>query len=141
MTLVSERDFPAIVDLYNREGRKKTYEYIRTTYSVKTPRVVLKRIERISGYKYDKGSDKYVKKDSSTGEELFMSLDDLCSTAPNTDNAHEISNVVTMEKLVHDLISDRLLELSRYVSLEVSSRTIVIDRTSMTKDGYKVVTH
>ena len=46
-----------------------------------------------------------------------------------------------MENLIHELISDRLLELSRYVTLEASSRTILIDRTSMIADGYKAVIH
>ena len=48
---------------------------------------------------------------------------------------------VSMEKLIHELISDRLLELSRYVSLETSSRTILIDKTSMVEAGYSVITH
>jgi hypothetical protein len=46
-----------------------------------------------------------------------------------------------MERLVHELISDRLLTLSRYITLESSTRTILIDQTSLSADGYQVVTH
>jgi len=46
-----------------------------------------------------------------------------------------------MEKLIHELMSDRLLELGKYVVIDPSERTIVIDRTSLTENGYTIVTH
>ena len=46
-----------------------------------------------------------------------------------------------MEKLVRDLIGDRLLELSRYVVLDTLSKTMVVDKTSLENDGYQLVTH
>ena len=48
---------------------------------------------------------------------------------------------VAMEKLVRELIRDRLLTLSRYITLDSSTRTILIDQTSLSADGYQVVTH
>lgn len=48
---------------------------------------------------------------------------------------------IAMEKLVHELISDRLLTLSRYITLDSSTKTILIDQTSLSEDGYHVVTH
>ena len=51
------------------------------------------------------------------------------------------SRPAAMEKLVHELISDRLLTLSRYITLDSSTRTILIDQTSLSADGYQVVTH
>lgn len=46
-----------------------------------------------------------------------------------------------MEKLIRDLIGDRLLELSRYVALDTLSKTMIIDKTSLENDGYQLVTH
>ena len=46
-----------------------------------------------------------------------------------------------MEKLIRDLIGDRLLELSRYVALDTLSKTMIIDMTSLENDGYQLVTH
>ena len=46
-----------------------------------------------------------------------------------------------MEKLVRELIGDRLLELSRYVALDTLSKTMIIDKTSLESDGYQLVTH
>ena len=76
---------------------------------------------------------------------VFMDLDELCGTtavaaARQPDPASD-SRPVAMEKLVHELISDRLLTLSRYITLDSSTRTILIDQTSLSADGYQVVTH
>lgn len=43
-----------------------------------------------------------------------------------------------MEKLVNELINNRLLTLSRYITLDGSSRTILIDRTSLSQDGLNI---
>ncbi|WMJ77201.1 MULTISPECIES: hypothetical protein [unclassified Sedimentibacter] len=43
-----------------------------------------------------------------------------------------------MKKLIHDLLGDRLLELSRYITLESSSRSMIIDQTSLKRDGYQI---
>ncbi|MBR1909903.1 MAG: hypothetical protein IJ821_04890 [Lachnospiraceae bacterium] len=144
MTLVNENDFPAIVEMYNTEGKKATYEYIRETYAIKNPRCLMMRISRDRRFKYDSAADKYVFDDKSPDESLFMSIDDLCGSRKNKPSTSiaktAVATPVSMEQLVHELISDRLLELNRYVKLEASSHTILIDRTSMIADGYKVVT-
>ncbi|MCR5746805.1 MAG: hypothetical protein K6G03_03785 [Lachnospiraceae bacterium] len=74
-----------------------------------------------------------------------MSIDDLCKNDDNTTSricggVNERADL-SMDKLIHELISDRLLELSRYVTLETSSRQILIDKTSMIADGYTAVIH
>ena len=48
---------------------------------------------------------------------------------------------MAMEKLVHELLSDRLLTLSKYITLDSSTRSILIDQTSLVADGYRIVTH
>ena len=81
----------------------------------------------------------------SNADNVFMDLDELCGTAvatvksPATTAADNRSG--TMEKLVHELISDRLLTLSKYITLDSSTRTILIDQTSLSADGYQVITH
>ncbi len=76
---------------------------------------------------------------------FFMDLDELCGTAvakaPLVGEPITDSRPSAMEKLVHELISDRLRALSRYITLDSSTRTILIDRTSLTADGYQIVTH
>lgn len=142
MTLVDKSNYPKIVEIYNENGKKAAYEYIKKTYGIKRPDFVIKRIDERSGFRLDKESGKFIPQDSTTGEELFMSIDDLCRESPKKEpvTTAEPSDV-TMEKLIHNLISDRLLELSRYVTLDASSRIITVDKTSMKNDGYTVKIH
>lgn len=44
-----------------------------------------------------------------------------------------------MENMVHSLISDRLMELSKYVLLDPIGKRILIDKSSMQTDGYQVL--
>jgi hypothetical protein len=46
-----------------------------------------------------------------------------------------------MEKLIQELIGDKLLAISRYVNMNTSDRTIIIDRTSLQNDGYQIIAH
>jgi hypothetical protein len=46
-----------------------------------------------------------------------------------------------MEKLVQELIGDRLLALSRYITMDTSSRTVLVDRSLLIADGYRVELH
>ena len=41
--------------------------------------------------------------------------------------------------MVHSLISDRLLELSKYVLLDPIGKRILINKSSMQTDGYQVL--
>ena len=43
-----------------------------------------------------------------------------------------------MEHLVHTLISDSLLELSRYVWLDPVSKMIRVDRSTLEENGYRL---
>ena len=89
--------------------------------------------------------DHFSEIDASVADSVFMDLDELCGAAelavvrqpePAAD-----TRPVAMEKLVRELIRDRLLTLSRYITLDSSTRTILIDQTSLSADGYQVVTH
>ena len=63
-------------------------------------------------------------------------ISEVCATKSVTD-----SRPAAMEKLVRELISDRLLTLSRYITMDSSTRMILIDQTSLSADGYQIVTH
>ena len=106
---------------------------------------VITRIKECGKYSYDADTDHFSKIVANTADDVFMDLDELCGrTALSA--AHQAKLVTdprpaAMERLVHELISDRLLILSRYITLDSSTRTILIDQTSLSADGYQVVTH
>ena len=83
--------------------------------------------------------------ESDAANRVFMDLDELCGTivSETAEKAGTIedSRPAAMERLVHELISDRLMMLSRYITLDSSSRTIMIDQSSLSADGYRIVTH
>ena len=141
-TIISEDIFPALVDVYNREGKTSAYDMIRNRYGVKNPFFVISRIKKCGKYTYDPENDRFSAAESDAANRVFMDLDELCGTiVSETAGTIEDSRPAAMERLVHELISDRLMMLSRYITLDSSSRTIMIDQSSLSADGYRIVTH
>ena len=142
---VDKTDFPVIVEIYNNEGNKAAQKYIRENYGMVNSSYVIKRIKKSETYHYDEETDRFISdKKNNEDSKLFMNLDELCDTRGSKTIRAEInvdSKKDAMESLVKELISDRLLELSRYIVMDTSSRIIMIDVTTMEADGYQVVTH
>ena len=143
--IIGEGAFPEIVEQYNSGGRTAAYDYLRSRYGIKHPYFVINRIKDCGKYSYNADIDRFSIISASAADNVFMDLEELCATtvpipircsAPVTD-----TRPVAMEKLVHELISDRLLTLSRYITLDSATRTLLIDQTSLSADGYQVVTH
>ena len=124
-TTIRERAFPKIIEQYNIGGKTAAYDYLRSEYGIKHPYFVIKRIKECGKYLYDADMDHFSEIDA-----VVRQPEPAADTRP-----------VAMEKLVRELIRDRLLTLSRYITLDSSTRTILIDQTSLSADGYQVVTH
>lgn len=148
MMKVPEENLMQIAGIYNREGRTAAYDYVRSHYSIKQPYFLILRLKE--HYGYDENTDKFDVEDTNiVSENLFMSMDELCSAAKsnalvlnrNSQSEAKPSRAEELEKLVKELISDRLLEISRYITVDSLSKTILIDRTSLGADGYRVVEH
>ncbi len=130
MAKIKEETLAQIVDIYNEEGRKAAYDFI-DTYGIKQPYAVMKRIKNHPNYSYDAVSDHYTSQLKSNTDEIFMSMDELCSPLEEKGRQSNKIELVTkrtreMEKLIQELLGDRLLELSKYITLESSSKTMVI---------------
>ena len=77
-------------------------------------------------------------------DKVFMTIDELCASNKNVKVSpveQQPDKSKEMEKLIQELIGDRLLELSRYISINSISKTLIIDKTSLVRDGYQVTTH
>lgn len=73
-----------------------------------------------------------------------MSMDELCSTSESKHAGNkriDTDNKSNMDKLIHELIGDRLLELSKYITMAASDRVVFIDKTAFVADGYQVILH
>ena len=77
-------------------------------------------------------------------DKVFMTIDELCASNKNVKVSpveQQPDKSKEMEKLIQELIGDRLLEISRYISINSISKTLIIDKTSLVRDGYQVTTH
>lgn len=146
MNKVPKTDYTAIAEMYNRDGRDATYEFIRERYGMNYPDRLVARIRKEPGFTYDYKEKRFTAVGTEEADQLFMSLDELCSPMVMT---HSSGNAYgpakasgeAMDRLIRSLISDRLLELSKYISLDTLTKTIMVDRSSMATDGYKVLIH
>lgn len=98
------------------------------------------KADKSLGYNYD--TDRF-ESDSRKEDDIFLNLEMLCENKIETSDRSEgaISRndrIKAMENMVHSLISDRLLELSKYVLLDPIGKRILIDKSSMQTDGYQV---
>ena len=143
--IIGEDLFPEIVNRYNTGGKTAAYDFLRSQYGIKHPYFVMNRIRECGKYTYDPEADQFFGAGADSGDSVFMDLDELCGSslvkAESPTLSVADSRPSAMEKLIHELISDRLLTLSRYITLDSSTRTILIDQTSLTADGYQIVTH
>ena len=144
-TIIREDAFPRIIEEYNSGGKTAAYDYLRSHYGNRHPYFVINRIKECGKYSYDADTDRFAETITSDTDSVFMDLDELCNrTALSSERQAETvtdPRPAAMERLVHELISDRLLTLSRYITLDSSTRTILVDQTSLSADGYRVVTH
>ncbi|MFN2939242.1 hypothetical protein ACKX2D_09375 [Lachnospiraceae bacterium YH-ros2226] len=142
---VPDSAIPGFIDKYNKEGKKTAYDYLRSEFGLKYPNCMKHRILKNGSYTYDADKDIFLPKQSETGENVFMSLDDLCSPMKmqhaQPSIQAETDKRANMEQLVHELISDRLLALSRYITMDSVSRTVIIDKTTLIQEGFEIVTH
>lgn len=60
---------------------------------------------------------------------------------PDTASQRIISRISELEKLIQKLLNNRLLELSKYITLESSTKAMTIDQTSLKNAGYQITAH
>lgn len=106
----------------------------------------MNRIREYGKYTYDADADQFMASRKETANGVFINLEELCATSSmNPKSSYETTirneRTAAMEKLVQELVSDRLLTLIRYITMDISTRTILIDQTSLTADGYQLATH
>jgi len=135
--------YPKIIDSYNTKGKSTTYVMLREVYGLTNTTNFMRRLKNNPELEYNPETDKFEASIEYDENDIFMKLDDLCVKTNLTCNQANVEDNRTnaMEKLVHSLISDRLLVLSKYVLLDTVSKKIMIDRTTMISDGYQIIMH
>lgn len=132
-------DFDKLVDVFNRNGRVAAEEYVKNSYDIEYY-LAIRKLTHETGYRYNKSSRKYELKEST--ENQFLSIEELCNDA-KTKPVKTLENLntecnISLETIFVDLMRDRLVEISKYISIEQSSRKIIINLQSLKKSGYEV---
>ncbi len=139
MANVPKEDYEKIANLYNESGDKATMEYIGENYGIKAPRGVLMRIKKYPGFSYDAENKKIIIPKATEGE-IFMGIDELCNkkTSPRKVASDSEVRDISIEMLYKELMQEKLMEISKYIKLNRYSNTVIIDRTSLSIDGYQI---
>ncbi len=140
--MAKKRDYDQIVKIYNESGRTAAKDFIHTEYGVKQPNYILNILKNDKGFVYDEMTNKYFPNDTEIPDSLFLNLRDLenktnLSSKVDSREAMEASEI-SMKSVLSDLIQDRFLELSKYIGLQQSLKTVSINMTAMKKAGYYV---
>lgn len=144
MRRITKDQLQDFAKIYNEHGKAELYKRIKNKYEVKNPTCIFRRMKDEESLGYDSELNKFTFH-KPIDENVFMSFDELCTPrqemVPVNSTTAESTKTVAMEKLIQELIGDKLLAISRYVNMNISDRTIIIDRTSLQNDGYQIIAH
>lgn len=137
------QDYTEIIRIYNNDGKTEAYTFMKSEYGIKKPYYVMKRLKQSVEYHYDKDTDKFVlDEDAKDVESVFMNLDELCSISNESNiGTANLQGTPDLDQLIKSLIEDRLLLLSRYVQINQVHKEVLIDKTTMAADGFRVTIH
>ena len=79
MAKIDDNKLVEIAQVYNNQGRKAAYNEMTNSYGIKYPYAVLKRLKNHPNFTYDSANDCYQFQKKSDTEEIFISMDELCS--------------------------------------------------------------
>lgn len=132
--ILGKIDFKAFVDIFNTMGKKVAVKYVTDTYGVRYDTIV-KRLNKESEYAYSQRLDKYVLKTEINSASPFLSVEELCKSEKTKS---EQSRLMDSAEIITNLIKDNFFEVSKYITLENSSRKIIIKLDAARNAGYDI---
>jgi len=127
-------DFKAFVDIFNIQGKKAAVKHVSDTYAVRYDTIV-KRLRRDSEYIFDQSRDRYILKSDNGSESPFLTVEELCH---NEIPKIQQLNAIDSAEIISDLIKDKFFEVSKYVTLENSSKKITLKLDAARNAGYDI---
>lgn len=137
---IEDEKLYGLADIYNEHGKKEMYNYVRNELGIRNPSELFKRMIKKDFLGYNRDRDIFQFNQKEHEDNVFISLESLCTpvvTKPHVETIEKHSNA--MEKLVYELMENRLLEISKYVTIVPYSKQLVLDRTALMQDGYNVI--
>lgn len=140
-TKKTEIDYSKLVEIYNTEGKLKADEYIKSTYSLSLGYVYQRLLK--AGYIHDRTRKKYVL--ASSEPHNFLSLETLLepmsdSLSDNDKTLWEVPSYTNeIDTLVMELIKDKVLQLNHFMKINHHSKTVLLRKSALLEDGYKII--
>lgn len=139
-----EIDFEEFITTYNKKGRKEALALARDKYNLSFQQM-RRRLNNKSDYYFDARTRQYKHKSEASIESNFMTIDEL-DCYKNNDNSLKdsmplsgLSLTQSFDELLNDLIKDRLMELSKYVSINLQQRRLIINTKSLKQDSFELI--
>ena len=146
MIKVNKEERIKLANIYNTEGKAKMYELLRNKYLINNPSQAFASMKKAPYLFYDEKQDRFGVKDLETNEaNIFLNIDELCSNGQKKPASKPAQKSHTshksMDAVIQELIGDRLLMLSQYVSLDTTEKILWIDETTLKNNGYQLILH
>ena len=135
MIKIQKEDKKQLAITYNTEGKDAMYSLIREKYMVKNPSCVFTSMKKASYLAYNPENDRFTFEEQEAMEaNIFLDIETLCSGTSESETSvttikSEKHQHKSMDVLIQELIGERLLVLSQYVSLDPSEKTLRVDET------------
>ena len=139
-----ELDFDEIVTTYNEKGKSETVKLAREKYNLSFQQVK-RRMNNKSDYYFDSKIRLYKHKSEARIESNFMTIDELECHKLNQDLEKDpmplsgLSITQNFEDLLKELIKDRLIELNKYVSIDLKKKQLIIHTKNLKRDCFQLI--
>ncbi len=138
-------DFDEFVSKINEHGKSAARELARDKYNLSFEQV-RRRLFNGTDYYFDASTRSYKHKAEASGIAEFMSLEELDNQSAHKTNTNNIIEGPTradsnlkFDEIVKELIKDRLMEFSKYVSIDHAARCVVVNTDKLKLDGFNLV--
>lgn len=140
-------DFDEFVNEINKNGKNAAKALARDKYNLNFEQVK-RRLINGTDYYFDAYTRLYKHKAQASDNVDFMSLEELDNQMPDKapkttknriDAPTGASSNSNFDEIVKELIKDRIMELSKYVSIDRASRCVVVKTDNLKLDGFNLV--
>lgn len=139
-----EIDFEEFIITYNSRGRSEAVNLARDKYNLSFQQM-RRRLSNKSDYYFDSKVRMYKHKSEASIESNFMTLDELgrCIVSESLGNQSKplpgLGLTQSFDDLLKELIKDRLMELNKYVSINIQERRLTINTKNLKRDCFELI--
>ena len=140
--LVNKIDYDEFVDMFNTKGKEFTENFVKEKYGKCYARIQ-KLVVKESKYYYNLSSRRYEEKPPAAVDTAFISIDELYKGKDVEDRSIDPLKGLyvppTLDEIMLEMVKDRVLELSQYITIDHCNRKIVVKSKLVQSSGYDLI--